>query len=167
MQAKPLLEQTAEQAGRFRQRPLQGWAITLLAEAYLSTQDLEQAQALALQGLEISRAIKNAWGLGIAQHTLGRIALARGALAEAETHLTATLQIFTAMQAGFQAGRTRLDLATLAHAQGDQETVVTHLKAAQALFRTLRVPKYVERTAHLARALGVSLPTRQRPQRPS
>jgi class 3 adenylate cyclase/tetratricopeptide (TPR) repeat protein len=167
VQAIPLLQRSAAQAGQFRQRPLQGWAITLLAESHLLTQDLEQAQVLALQGLEIARVIKNVWGMGIAQHILGRIALARGALAEAETHLTATLQIFTTMQAGFQAGRVQLDLATLAHAQGHQETVVTHLKAAQALFRTLRVPKYVERTAQLASALGVSLPTRQGPRRPA
>ncbi len=93
----------------------------------------------------------------MAERSLGRIARASGALSEAETHLNEALQIFASIQARFEVGRTRLALAELTHAQGDREAMATHLREAHHLFSVLRVPKYIERTARLARELGVSL----------
>jgi hypothetical protein len=67
------------------------------------------------------------------------------------------LDTFTAIHARFEAGRTHLDLAALAHTQGNQDGATAHLTQAQALFTALQVPRYVERTAYLARAYGITL----------
>src|SRR5262249_48236485 len=154
-QAIPILQQAAEQTQRFRHQPLQAWMTTLLAEAYLVQGDLERARPLALQALDIARAINNAWGVGLAQHTLAHIAHARGALAEVATHLTEALHTFIAMPAQFKVGQVHLDLAVLAHTQGNLAAAATHLYEAHTLFTTLCVPAYVERTAQLATALGI------------
>ena len=53
-------------------------------------------------------------------------------------------------------GRTHLDLAALAQAQGNLAVATTHLRTAHGLFETLRVHRYIERTAQLAKALGVA-----------
>lgn len=104
--------------------------------------------------------MQHAYGVGLAQRALGHIAQAGGALEEAESSLHAALTTFDAVSARFELGRTHLSLAALAHAQDNLATTTAHLSAAQALFETLQVPQYVERTAQLARACGVSLTTR-------
>jgi tetratricopeptide (TPR) repeat protein len=88
---------------------------------------------------------------------LGRIALARGSLSEAKTHLNEALQIFHSLQARYDLGRAHLDLAALAHAQGKKAEAAMHLGEAHRLFIASRVPKYVERTEQLAKAFGVAL----------
>ncbi len=93
----------------------------------------------------------------LGQQTLGRIAQARGAYAEAEAHLTAARETFAAIRSRYELGRTYLDLASLARLQGNREALVTNLRAAHDLFRTLRVEKYVRLAAHLARQFGVVL----------
>ena len=65
-----------------------------------------------------------------------------------------TRQTFTALTAQFEMGRTHLDLAALAQAQGNLAVAATPLHTAHGLFEVLQVPRYVERTAQLARALG-------------
>jgi tetratricopeptide (TPR) repeat protein len=88
---------------------------------------------------------------------LGRIALARGSLSEAETYLNEALQIFHSLQARYDLGRTHLDLAAVAHAQGKKAEAATDLRHAHRLFSASRVPRYVERTEQLAKAFGVAL----------
>jgi hypothetical protein len=105
----------------------------------------------------MSREIEAGYWLGWAQRVLGRIALACGRLAEADSSLYAALQTFAAMQARFEEGRTHLSFAELAQAWGNLAVVTTHLRAAHGLFETLQVPCYVERTAQLAGAFGVGL----------
>ena len=85
------------------------------------------------------------------------LALARGSLSEAETHLDEALQIFHSLQARYDLGRTHLDLAAVAHAQGKKAESAMHLGEAHRLFVASRVPKYVERTEQLAKAFGVAL----------
>jgi len=85
-------------------------------------------------------------GVGWAQRTLGRIALAEGALAEAETHLHDALATFISMQARFEMGRTHLALSELADVQDNRERVAVHLTEVYHLFKTLRIPPYVTYT---------------------
>ena len=155
--AIPLLEQAAQRQHQFRLLHHASWATTWLGEAYCLQGQLVRARDLALQGLDMARNSGFGLGLGWAQRALGRIALANGALAGAATYFQEALQTFTAMHARVEVARTSLDLAALAHTQGSQERVATYLYEADALFRGLRVPAYVERTRHLAVAVGVAL----------
>jgi ATP/maltotriose-dependent transcriptional regulator MalT len=129
-----------------------------LSRAYLLRGDCEQALDLARQGLALARAAQFPTGISTALRTLGRVALARGALAEAETHFQEALKIRTTTRNRFMAGAYSLDLARLAHAQGNPEAVTTHLYEALTLFSTLHLPRWVEHTTQLASGLGVSLP---------
>src|SRR2546425_8524002 len=151
------LERSVQQFTEFRYRPFQGWFSAILAEACRRARQLERATDLARQGLVITREANFRTGLGWAQQTLGRIAQARGAYAEAEAHLTAARETFAAIRSRYELGRTYLDLASLARLQGNREALVTNLRAAHDLFRTLRVEKYVRLAAHLARQFGVVL----------
>jgi len=151
------LERSVQQFTEFRYRPFQGWFSAILAEACRRERQLERATDLARQGLVITREANFRTGLGWAQQTLGRIAQARGAYAEAEAHLTAARETFAAIRSRYELGRTYLDLASLARLQGNREALVTNLRAAHDLFRTLRVEKYVRLAAHLARQFGVVL----------
>ncbi len=152
-----MIEQAVEQVDRFRSRQMQGWCRGLLAETYRMDGQIEKAREMAMQGLEISRSVMYPSGIGIAQRTLGRIALTIDVLSEAETLLNESLQTFVTCQRRFEVGRTHLDLAELAHAQGNQETATTHLSTAYAWFKKLQVPKWVEKTEQLAQEHGVTL----------
>jgi tetratricopeptide (TPR) repeat protein len=160
-QAIALLEQSVAQMTQFRFRRLQGRFTTFLGEAYLSNGQVERARELSSQGLEISREAGYRYGVGWARQVLGRIAQASGLLSEAEAHLKEALQTFASIHAQFMAGRTHLALAELAHAQGNQDAAATHLKEAHDRFRILKVPKYVERTEHLALKLEVPIAAKQ------
>jgi tetratricopeptide (TPR) repeat protein len=155
--AIPVLEQAVEEAIRYRSRQVQISVITYLGEAYRLDQQLDKAQQLASQGYELASSIRHSGGAALAQRTLGRLAHTRGNLAEAEALLQEALDTFASIHARFEAGRTHLDLAALAHTQGNQTGATAHLTQAQALFAALQVPRYVERTTHLARAYGITL----------
>jgi tetratricopeptide (TPR) repeat protein len=155
--ATSALEQAVQHVSRFRFRPLHGWYLALLGEAYLLSGQLDKARALVLQGLEITRDFRFQHGVGWAQRALGRTARVSGALAEAKTYFTEALQLFASTQDRFEVGRTHLELAILAHAQGDIRAATTHLHEAHSWFIALQVPKYIERTAQLAREYGVTL----------
>ncbi len=160
-QAILLLRQSFQQYSQFRVRYPQGLSAALLGEALLADNRLKQAQHMAHQGLEVSRDAAHPYGVGLAQRVLGRIAHARGDDAIASRYLQEALQTFVAIEAQYEVGRTHLLLAELAHAQDDQDTLSTHLRAAHHLFTTLRVPKYAERTAALARRFKVTLPSEE------
>ena len=154
-QAVRLLENAVQQLSRFRFRQLEGWFTAWLSEAFLLNGQIEKALQLASQGLEITRPVKDWYGVGLAQRALGRIAQASGRLSQAEMHLKEAIETFASIPARFEVGRTYLSLAEVAHAQGNHETVTTSLGKANELFRALRVAKYVERTGQLAREFGV------------
>jgi len=152
------LTQAIEQTQHFHHQPLQTWMTTLLAEAYLLQGDSLRAQSLARQALDMATTSHNLWGIGLAQHALGRIARARGALLEVATHLTEALHAFTAMPAHLKVAQVQLDLAHLAQAQGDLPAARQHLHAAQTGFTALHVPLYLERTRQLASRLDMARP---------
>jgi tetratricopeptide (TPR) repeat protein len=152
------LTQAVEHMTTFRFRQLLAWFQALLTDAYRLHGQLDEARALAMQAVEVSTGANFQFGAGLARRALGRVAQAEGRLAESEAHLVAALVDFTDTYARFEVGRTHLDLGVLASAQGRQEAAATHLADAHALFVTLRVPRFVTRTAELARQLGVVLP---------
>jgi hypothetical protein len=77
--------------------------------------------------------------------------------ADAATLLQEALQVFASSQAQFEVGRTYLDLAATAQARQDYDTVTACLGKAHQLFRTLQVPRYIERAIQMAAAWGVHL----------
>jgi tetratricopeptide (TPR) repeat protein len=156
-QAIPVLDSAVQAAQQYRSQQVQSWFKVFLGEAYRMNKQLEQAQDLAMQGFELSRRINHPWGIGLAQHTLGRIAHTSGKCAEAAQHLQDALTTFDAMEARYEFARTHLDLVSLARSQGNQDTVTTHLSTAHVWFKKLQVPKWVERTEQLAQEHGVTL----------
>ena len=156
-QALPVLESAVQAAQQYRSQQVQSWFKVFLGEAYRMHNQLEQAQALAVQGGDLARRINHPWGIGLAQRTLGRIAHANSNLAEAEMHLQDALATFDAIQARYDLARTHLDLASLTYTQGNQDTTTTHLSTAYTWFKTLQVPTWVERTEQLAHEYGVTL----------
>jgi DNA-binding NtrC family response regulator/tetratricopeptide (TPR) repeat protein len=157
-EAIPLLEQAVAEMSRFQFRRLEGRFTTFLGEAYLLNGELAKARELVQRGLEITRQARYWYGLGWAQQVLGRIARAGGQLTEAEAQLTEALQTFATIQARFMTARTHLALAELAHARGNSEAAATYLRGAYSAFRSLRVGRYVDRAAALARELAIALP---------
>jgi tetratricopeptide (TPR) repeat protein len=155
--AVPLLEAAVGEMRRFGFRRLEGRVATFLGEAYLLDGRLEKARDLVRHGLEVTAETGYRYGLGWAQHALGRIAHAAGAPAEAAAHLGDALRTFLGAQARFMTGRTHLTLAELSAARGDRAAAATRLREAHAVFRALAVPRYVERAARLAATLGLAL----------
>lgn len=155
--ALPLLERAVEQIGQFEFRPLQGWFTAFLAEAWLARGELERARAQATRALELTRDAQFVYGSGWAQRTLGRIATAEGAHAEARRYLDQAGATFESLHARYDVARTRLDLAALAHACGAPDEAAAQLAEARRGLVALNVPRYVERAERLARELGVAL----------
>jgi len=61
------------------------------------------------------------------------------------------------MEARYQIGRTRIALAELRHRHGARDAAAAHLREAHALFKLLRIPKYIAHCEGLARGLAVDL----------
>jgi len=156
--AIPLLEEAVVRMDEFGFRRLHGRFSTFLGEAYLLRGQLERAQELVSRGLEITADTGYRYGMGWAQHALGRVVRARGRFDEAAHHFQAGLETFGAIQARFMTGRTCLSLAELARAVGDQPAGETHLVRAHRVFTVLDVPLHRERVETLARETGVALP---------
>jgi tetratricopeptide (TPR) repeat protein len=157
VKAIPLLEQAIHHMEQFRFRQLHGWYMAWLADAYLWEGQLETARDLASQSLTITRDAQFWSGVGEAQRTLGRIAHTSANLVVAAAHLQEALDTFSAIHSQFELARTHLDLAALACDQGNQDSATTHLSTAHAWFKKLQVPKWIERTEHLAQEYGVTL----------
>jgi class 3 adenylate cyclase/tetratricopeptide (TPR) repeat protein len=155
--AIPQLEQAVQSFQQLRFGQGQTRFMPFLSEAFFLSGEHDKADERARQTIQLSERIGYTHGVGWAKRMLGRIAQTRTAFTEAHAHLQEALQLFTNLQARFEVGRTYLDLAALAHVQGDRAQTIAHLRAAHTLFTTLRVPRYVERTEHLARAYRISL----------
>jgi tetratricopeptide (TPR) repeat protein len=157
VQAIPFLEQSVAQFSGFRAGQARGWFTIILGEAYFVNDQLERAQELTLQGLEILQNSRYRRGIGWAHRTLGRIARARGLFPKAATHFGEALRTFDSVLARFEVARTHLALAELAHVEEKVGVTASHLDEAHRLFTSLRVRKYAEQTDQIARALGVQI----------
>jgi predicted ATPase len=146
-EAVPCLEQAIETMRQCQYQRLESLYTTFLSEAHYLHGDLDQAQALACQGLAMAEAAQYRVGIGWAQRALGKIARARGTLAEAAQLLGQALTGFTALPAHFEAARTHLLLAELARQQESRKVARQHLTAAYRLFTALGVPMSTQHTA--------------------
>jgi len=152
--AIPTLEQAVQLGDQVRSRQYAAWFRTMLSAAYVLGGQLDKAREVARQALGISMDVRYLLGIGWSHQVLGLAARTQGALVEATGHLGDALQAFVSVQSRFEMGRTLFFLASIAYAQGRNESAGMHLKEAHSLFTALRVPKYVERTEHLACEFG-------------
>jgi tetratricopeptide (TPR) repeat protein len=149
------LERAIQLADQVRSRQWCAYFRTWLGEAYLRDNQLDQAQEVLGQTLAVCTDLEFASGVGWCHHLLGRLAQARGKLAEAQRHLDEAVQVFRLLGAKFELARTCLAQAELSNAQSDSERVRNYLREARRLFDVLRTPKYVERTQQLAQEFNV------------
>ena len=147
--AIPALEASVQQHGAFPFPQFQGWFTAFLAEAYRLDGQLERAHATALQALEITRATRSLYGVGLALRALGRSQLAAGTPAEAAATLQDARATFEAMQGRYDAARVWLDLGEAALAGGDRATAAEHRERARQCFVALRVPRWTARAEAL------------------
>jgi DNA-binding NtrC family response regulator/tetratricopeptide (TPR) repeat protein len=148
--AIPLLEESARQLGQFRV-PTQGLFLALLGEAHRMTGQLDRAIDFAQQGVRICKDVRYQYGLSWALRALGRIAITRGALSEAESNLLLALDTFNSIEASAEAVRTHVTLAELARVRSDSDGINRHLTEALRLCTALSIPRYTERIEALAR----------------
>lgn len=156
-EAIPLLEQAVQDAQQYRSRQVQSWFFTFLGKAYGAQGRIAEARHWICQGLALATTIAHPWGIGLAQRALGWLALVSEACAEAEQALHDALHTFSSIHCRIEIGRTHLDLAALASLQRNLDTAIEHLRTANAWFKILQVPKWIERTEHLAHEYGVTL----------
>jgi len=116
---------------------------------------LDRAAEFAGQGVRICKDVGYSYGLSWGLRALGRIAVARGSLSEAEAHLTEALHTFRSIEAHAEEARTHLALAELAQVRNDRDAITAHLTEALRLCKALVIPKYTERTEAMAREWGV------------
>ena len=73
-----------------------------------------------------------------------------------QDHLREALRAFEAGKRRFEIARTRLDLAALAHARGEADARRPTSPRPHRQFRTLAVPRWVERVEEHIRAWGAA-----------
>jgi tetratricopeptide (TPR) repeat protein len=150
--AVPRLIQAVEDYRRFGFRRGEAWWTALLADAR-RLQGHDDAWDLAARAWELAREIGVPFAAGFARRAMGRVAWARGARDDAERLLGEALEIFSGIEAEFEAGRTRLDLAAIASHEKDVDRARAHLDAARATFERLDVAFYVARATEMAQRL--------------
>ena len=154
--AVPTLEEAVQLADRVRSLQWRQYFRTWLGDAYRLAGRLDDAREVARRTLEVCTELTFLIGVGACQQVLGRIAQAEGALPDAARYLRDAVRTLSAIGARFELGRTHLELADLARGQGDGATAGAHATEALALFRPLRVPRYVERAEAVARAVAAA-----------
>jgi adenylate cyclase len=147
--AIPVLEESVRQHRIFRFPQFQGWFTAFLAEAYRVDGQLERAHATAREALEITRAARSFYGVGLALRALGRVQLAAGSAAEATATLQEALSTFETMQARYDAARVWLDLGEVARANGQWAEARRRWERARQRFLDLRVPGRAQRAEAL------------------
>jgi tetratricopeptide (TPR) repeat protein len=113
-QAIAALEQGARESAHFGFKAQQGWFLAWAGEAHLLRGDAVRAAECAEEGLALTRQTRFPLGMGCAQRALGRVALARGAVSEARSHLEPAVQTFAEVGAAVDLATTRRQLAALA-----------------------------------------------------
>jgi transcriptional regulator with AAA-type ATPase domain/tetratricopeptide (TPR) repeat protein len=150
--AIPALEAAAEQHRVFRFPQFQAWFTAFLADAYRLDGQLERAHAAAREALEICRASRSAYGVGLALRALGRTQLTAGAPADAMATLEEAVATFETIRARYDTARVWLDLGAAAGAAGDRKRAARHWDEARQRLVELRVPRWAERAERLLRS---------------
>lgn len=115
----------------------------LLAEAQLLAGDRRIARETAARGLEIGRTGEMMFNVGLAQRTLGRIALVESDWQEAVSRLSAALATFAECGAAFEAARTRLDLLRVPPLNGHDREARSDIAAALSAFEAAPAPRRI------------------------
>jgi DNA-binding SARP family transcriptional activator len=151
--AVPLIEQFLAELGQSWWPQYRGWFTTFLAEARLTTGDLDAARALAAEGLVLTTDARYSFGIAWAQRTLGWVLRASGDRAEAERCVRQAFDTFEGTGSRNGMAYIHLDLAVLAHDRADAAEARRHLDLARGLFTALDAPRYVARADALAEQL--------------
>jgi tetratricopeptide (TPR) repeat protein len=112
-EAAPVLEQAVNHMQQFRFPQFEALFTALTARAYLARVAAQAAASLAQAALATATASGYCYAVGLAERTLGEIARADGAFAEAAARFEEARTLFTAMGSGFEVARTDLALADL------------------------------------------------------
>jgi len=154
-EAARCLEEAAATTGRFRYRQNECWFTALLGDAHLLKGDTTTAHDLARTGLAVAIEVEFRLAAGLAQRTLGRVAIAGEKWAEAEEWLTQAAGTFAAIGARLEFARTQVELAVLLARRGQREAASRHLDEARGLFTALGASLHVARTQESVRELGL------------
>ena len=128
--------------------------LVFLSEAHLLAGDHDQARETASRALDVGQSDGFKFSTGLALRSLGRIALARRSLDEAELQLSRALSTFTECGAAFETARTQADLSTLFAHKLEWGAARDCLAAALMGFKKARAPKRVAEARRTARALA-------------
>jgi tetratricopeptide (TPR) repeat protein len=131
-----------------------GLVFVYLAEAHLLRADVGKAADAVAQAAEIARADGDRLGLGLAERTSARIALASGDMAGAERGLAQALDAFTSCDAEFEAAMTRLDLARVLTARAAGVEACAQIDRAIRVFDTAGAPARASEARDLARGFS-------------
>jgi DNA-binding SARP family transcriptional activator/tetratricopeptide (TPR) repeat protein len=117
--------------------------LAFLSEAQLLAGDGGLAEETASRAFEASQSDGFTFSTGLALRALGRIALARRSVDEAERRLLQALATFTQCGAAFEAARTQADLAALFDRKLERKAARDYLAAALIGFKKARAPKRI------------------------
>jgi DNA-binding SARP family transcriptional activator/tetratricopeptide (TPR) repeat protein len=152
-----VLEQACRQIERFPVRHTYVESLAFLAEAYVRGGDPARGMTAACRAIDLARAERSPFNVGLAERAAGRAARATGAEADGEAHLSRALEAFLSNDAAFEAGMTRLDLARALAARGEAEGARAQLRAAVRELSETGAPRRVAEAQELARSLGLGV----------
>lgn len=135
--ARTHLETALELLHRDKIQDLLPEALYAMADVELAAGNAPAAAELAERAADLAAALEMQTEHGVALRTLGRVALARGALAEGKTALTESLTLLTQARNRYERARTLVALAALHAARGDAAAENAARAEAISTFRTL------------------------------
>ena len=146
------LQQASELMGQAGMQQLEGWFSAFLGEAWIATGELEKAEAAAEHGLKASEEANFLYGVGLAQGSLGRVALDAGKLDVAREWLQKARARFSELEVPFEVARLDLDLGRVGRKAGSEQEAREAFTRALEGFESLQVPYWIERAQATAEA---------------
>ncbi|MEM6794944.1 MAG: AAA family ATPase [Acidobacteriota bacterium] len=123
---------------------LEGWFAALLSEALAAEGRSEDARAAARRGLKAAEEAGFWYGVGLAEKSLGRIALETSEMESAEELLESARTRFDQLRVPFEVAQVDLELGRLARLAGKPGEAASRLESARASFEQLSVPFWVD-----------------------
>lgn len=118
---------------------LEGWFGVFLGEALLAQGDRKRVEVVAEAALDSSKQAGFQYGMGLARHALGRVALSGEEYEKADRDLRRALEIFEKLGVAFEHSKIHLDVARLCLATGAVKEARTEVGWAQRGFEELGV----------------------------
>ena len=116
--------------------------------------NLDKAAAIAREGLEFASSPRQPLPIMVSHRILGGIATVKGALDEAETHLTVALEIARAAEAPLELASCKLSLAELERARGNQSAAAALIQESLEIAGHLKAQPLLDRIVRFERAEG-------------